>query len=187
MSASVPEAAPEATGDLVHPVILSGGVGSRLWPLSRELYPKQLLPLVSANTLLQDTAARVAAPDLFGAPLVICNAKHRFLVAEQLREVDASQQSIVLEPEGSNTAPAAAVAAILLERRFDKALMLLLPSDHAIAEPSGFLEAARTAAAAARAGALVTFGMTPQRPETAQALGRREIPLEQFLTGPVRW
>ena len=176
MSASAPEAAPEATGDLVHPVILSGGVGSRLWPLSRELYPKQLLPLVSANSLLQDTAARVAAPDLFALPLVICNAAHRFLVAEQLREVDASPQAIVLEPEGRNTAPAAAVAAILLERRFGDALMLLLPSDHVIAEPSGFLEAARTAAVGARAGALVTFGMTPQRPETGYGYIRKGGP-----------
>ncbi len=94
MSAS----APESTGGLVHPVILSGGVGSRLWPLSRELYPKQLLPLMSAKTLLQETAARVAAPDLFALPLIICNAEHRFIVAEQLREVDASPQAIMLEP-----------------------------------------------------------------------------------------
>ncbi len=159
--------------DLIHPVILSGGVGSRLWPLSRELYPKQLLPLVSANTLLQDTAARVAAPDLFAAPLVICNAAHRFIVAEQLREVDASPQTIVLEPEGRNTAPAAAVAAIILERRFGNALLMLLPSDHAIAEPTGFIEAVRTAAAAARAGALVTFGMMPDRPETGYGYIRK--------------
>ena len=97
--------------DLIHPVILSGGVGSRLWPLSRELYPKQLLPLVGENTLLQDTAARVAATEIFAAPLVIGNAEHRFIIAEQLREADISPQAIVLEPEGRNTAPAAAVAA----------------------------------------------------------------------------
>jgi len=176
VSASAPEAAPEATGDLVHPVILSGGVGSRLWPLSRELTPKQLLPLVSANTLLQDTAARVAAPDLFAPPLVICNAAHRFLVAEQLHEVELSPQAIVLEPEGRNTAPAAAVAAIMLERRLGDALMMVLPSDHVIAEPAGFLAAARTAATAARAGALVTFGMTPQRPETGYGYIRKGGP-----------
>ncbi len=162
--------------DLVHPVILSGGVGSRLWPLSREIYPKQLLPLVSANTLLQDTAARVATPGFFAPPLVICNAAHRFLVAEQLREVGVSPRAIVLEPEGRNTAPAAAVAAILLERRFGDALMMLLPSDHAIAQPSGFIEAARTAAAAARGGALVTFGMTPRRPETGYGYIRKGSP-----------
>ena len=164
---------PEATVDLVHPVILSGGVGSRLWPLSRELYPKQLLPLVSANSLLQDTAARVAAPEFFAPPLVICNAAHRFLVAEQLREVNASPLAIVLEPEGRNTAPAAAVAAILLAQRFGNALMMLLPSDHVIADSSGFLEATRTALAAARAGALVTFGMTPHRPETGYGYIRK--------------
>ncbi len=159
--------------DLVHPVILSGGVGSRLWPLSRELYPKQLLPLASANSLLQDTAARVALPDLFAAPLVICNAVHRFIVAEQLREIDASPQAIVLEPEGRNTAPAAAVAAIFLERQFGDVLMMLLPSDHAIGDSPGFIEAARLAAAAARSGALVTFGMAPQRAETGYGYIRK--------------
>ena len=130
---------------IVHPVILSGGVGSRLWPLSRQLYPKQLLPLASENTLLQDTAVRVAESDLFAAPLVICNSEHRFMVAEQLREVDASPRAIVLEPEGRHTAPAAAVAAILLERDFGDALLMVLPSDHLIEEPAGFIEAVRTA------------------------------------------
>ncbi len=162
-----------SASDLVHPVILSGGVGSRLWPLSRELTPKQLLPLAGANTLLQDTAARIAAPEFFAPPLVICNAAHRFLVAEQLREVGASPRAIVLEPEGRNTAPAAAVAAIFLEKRFGDVLMMLLPSDHVIADQPGFLEAARTAAAAARGGALVTFGMTPQRPETGYGYIRK--------------
>ncbi len=107
---------------IVRPVILSGGVGSRLWPLSRAFYPKQLLPLVSENSLLQDTAARIAASDLFGAPMVICNTEHRFMIAEQLRDAGASPQAIVLEPEGRNTAPAAAVAAILLERDFGAAI-----------------------------------------------------------------
>ncbi len=165
--------ATEAPSGLIHPVVLSGGVGSRLWPLSRELTPKQLLPLANAKTLLQETAARVAVPDLFASPLVICNAAHRFIVAEQLREVDASPQAIVLEPEGRNTAPAAAVAAIMLERRFGDALLMVLPSDHVIAEQSGFLEAARTAAAAARSGALVTFGMAPHRPETGYGYIRK--------------
>ena len=158
---------------IVRPVILSGGVGSRLWPLSRALHPKQLLPLVSENSLLQDTAARIAASDLFGAPMVICNAEHRFIIAEQLRDAGASPQAIVLEPEGRNTAPAAAVAAILLERDFGDALLMLLPSDHVITEPAGFIEATRTAAAAARAGALVTFGMAPDRPETGYGYIRK--------------
>ena len=162
-----------AGADLVYPVILSGGVGSRLWPLSRELYPKQLLPLTSASSLLQDTTARVTAPDLFAAPLVICNDAHRFIVAEQLREIGAKPQAIVLEPEGRNTAPAAAVAAIILERQFGDALMMLLPSDHVIGDLSGFLDAAQIAAASARSGALVSFGMTPQRPETGYGYIRK--------------
>ncbi len=170
--------------DLVHPVILSGGVGSRLWPLSQELTPKQLLPLVGAKTLLQDTAARVTGPALFAAPLVICNAAHRFLVAEQLREVDVSPQAIVLEPEGRNTAPAAAVAAIMLEERVGDALMMLLASDHAIADQPGFLDAARTAAAAARTGALVTFGMTPRGPETGYGYIRQGGPWSAPGDGP---
>ncbi|MEE8454290.1 MAG: mannose-1-phosphate guanylyltransferase/mannose-6-phosphate isomerase, partial [Limibaculum sp.] len=151
---------------LIHPVVLSGGVGTRLWPLSRELYPKQLLPLTSELTMLQDTLGRVADPACFAAPLVICNDEHRFIVAEQLRETEVTPQAIVLEPEGRNTAPAAAVAAIMLEQRFGDALIMLLPSDHVIDDLRGFGAAVQIAAAAARAGALVTFGMAPHKPET---------------------
>ena len=151
---------------LIHPVVLSGGVGTRLWPLSRELYPKQLLSLTSELTMLQDTLGRVADPARFAAPLVICNDEHRFIVAEQLRETEVIPQAIVLEPEGRNTAPAAAVAAIMLEQRFGDALIMLLPSDHVIDDLRGFGAAVQSAAAAARAGALVTFGMAPHKPET---------------------
>ena len=130
---------------LIHPVVLSGGVGTRLWPLSRELYPKQLLPLTSQLTMLQDTLGRVADPARFAAPLVICNDEHRFIVAEQLRETEVIPQAIVLEPEGRNTAPAAAVAAIMLEQRFGDALVMLLPSDHVIDDLRGFGAAVRIA------------------------------------------
>jgi mannose-1-phosphate guanylyltransferase/mannose-1-phosphate guanylyltransferase/mannose-6-phosphate isomerase len=158
-------AGPSSSG-LVHPVVLSGGVGTRLWPLSRALYPKQLLRLTSDTTMLQDTVARFTDTGLFTPPLVICNDEHRFIVAEQLREIGVSPQAIVLEPEGRNTAPAAAVAAIMLEAQDADALLLLLPSDHTIADVEGFHAAARTAAQAAREQALVTFGMAPHRPET---------------------
>src|ERR1700735_1845313 len=95
----------------IYPVILSGGVGSRLWPLSRSLYPKQLLPLAGERTLIQDTALRVAGAD-FAAPLIVCNQEHRFMVAEQMREAGIAPLAILLEPVGRNTAPAAAVAAL---------------------------------------------------------------------------
>jgi mannose-1-phosphate guanylyltransferase/mannose-6-phosphate isomerase len=151
---------------LIHPVILSGGVGTRLWPLSRALYPKQLLRLTSERTMLQDTLGRVTDPDIFAPPLIVCNEEHRFIVAEQLREAETSPEAILLEPEGRNTAAAAAVAALILQQRFGDALFLLLPSDHVIAQPAEFRAAVKIAATAARDDALVTFGMKPDRPET---------------------
>src|SRR3712207_5828949 len=122
----------------VTPVLLSGGTGTRLWPLSREAYPKQLLPLVNSETLLQDTARRVAAPDLFEDLLVIANAEHRFVIAEQLRAIEARSSRIVLEPVGRNTAPAAAVAALLALRNDPEAIILLMPADHTIADTDAF-------------------------------------------------
>lgn len=147
------------------PVILSGGSGTRLWPLSRELYPKQLQPLYSERSMLQETALRVAA-DGFSAPLIICNNEHRFIIAEQLQEQQIEATRIVLEPMGRNTAPAAAVAAMLLTHDDPDAMMLLMPSDHLIAKPNAFYDACKTALPAASGGALVTFGVTPQGPET---------------------
>jgi len=155
------------TSAKVHPVILSGGAGSRLWPLSRELYPKQLLALTGDFSLLQETAKRVADPKRFGAPLVICNNEHRFAIAEQLQQIGVEPQAIVLEPEGRNTAPAAAVAALMLsDSAGPDALMLLLPSDHLVQDPAAFLAAADKAAEAAGEGSLVTFGIKPTGPET---------------------
>src|ERR1700731_437609 len=113
---------------LVHPAILSGGSGSRLWPLSRRSYPKQLLPLAGTQTMIQDTALRFAR-DGFAPPLVICNQEHRFLIAEQLREAGIGESTIVLEPAGRNTAPAAAVAALIVSPADPDAVILLLPSD----------------------------------------------------------
>ncbi|MEE8333843.1 MAG: mannose-1-phosphate guanylyltransferase/mannose-6-phosphate isomerase [Alphaproteobacteria bacterium] len=160
----------------ITPVILSGGAGTRLWPMSRESFPKQLLPLASERSLLQETAARVADPALFGAPLIVCNAEHRFVVAEQMREIGADVRAILLEPVGRNTAPAAAAAALMLSDDGDDALFLLLPSDHVIADVGAFRNAVEIAAAAAADGALVTFGITPSQPETGYGYIRRGAP-----------
>ena len=164
----------------IHPVILSGGSGTRLWPVSRQLYPKQLLPLIGDNSMLADTALRVGDRGRFAAPTVICNEEHRFLVAEQLRAAGLGHGAgrIVLEPVGRNTAPAAAAAAVQLAERDPDALMLLLPSDHAIQDTEAFLAAVDCAAHAAAAGWLVTFGMTPTRAETGYGYIRRGAGLD---------
>jgi mannose-1-phosphate guanylyltransferase / mannose-6-phosphate isomerase len=151
---------------MIHPVILSGGSGSRLWPMSRALYPKQLQPLVGLNSLLQDTALRVADAAYFHPPIVVCNAEHRFAVAEQLRQVDRPAAAILLEPLGRNTAPAIAAAAELLVERDPDAVLLALASDHAMIRPESWLAGVVAAEPAARRSAIVTFGVRPSRPET---------------------
>ena len=155
---------------MIHPVILSGGTGTRLWPMSRSLYPKQLLALIGERSLLQETALRVADDPRFAAPTIIANEEHRFIIAEQLREIGVRQEALILEPFGRNTAPAACVAALrLLATQVPgdpDPLMLVMPSDHAIGDLAAFRQATERAAAAARAGCLVTFGITPERAET---------------------
>jgi mannose-1-phosphate guanylyltransferase/mannose-6-phosphate isomerase len=150
----------------IHPVILCGGAGTRLWPLSRALYPKQLLALTGPRSLLQQTAARVADAGRFAPPLFLCNEDHRFLIAEQLREAGVAPAKIVLEPAGRNTAPAVAAAALLLAQADPDAMMLVMPSDHVIGDEAAFGRAIATAAKAAETGALVTFGIEPDGPET---------------------
>jgi mannose-1-phosphate guanylyltransferase/mannose-1-phosphate guanylyltransferase/mannose-6-phosphate isomerase len=162
----------------ITPVILSGGSGTRLWPMSRSAYPKQLMPLVGEQTLLQQTATRVHDTAQFAPPLIVCNEEHRFIIGEQLRHVGVAPRAILLEPIGRNTAPAAAAAALVLLRQDADALMLLLPSDHFISDGEGFRAAVRKAAAAAQAGALVTFGIAPGRPETGYGYIRRGQPLD---------
>lgn len=148
------------------PVILSGGTGTRLWPLSRQSYPKQLLPLAGERTMLQEAVLRARDPALFGAPLIIANTEHRFVIAEQLRAVGADDAGILLEPVGRNTAPAVAVAALRAVAADPDARILVMPSDHVITDGPGFAAAIRSAASAASTGALVLFGILPDRPET---------------------
>jgi len=155
-----------AEGPTITPVILSGGAGTRLWPMSRESFPKQFLPLASEQSMLQQTALRVATSDGFAPPIVVCNVDHRFMVAEQLRTIDIDPRAIVLEPVGRNTAPAAAIAALMLAEKDPGALLLLLPSDHIVADKAGFLAAIDTAKSAATAGEMITFGVKPERAET---------------------
>jgi mannose-1-phosphate guanylyltransferase/mannose-6-phosphate isomerase len=144
--------------------------------MSRQLKPKQLLPLVSHRTMLQSTVQRLEMPGL-EPPLVICNAEHRFIIAEQLRSIGVRAGAIFLEPEGRNTAPAATVAALALHTRQPDGHMLLLPSDHVIADVEGFHRAIRSALAAASQGLLVTFGIAPSRPETGYGYIRCGDPL----------
>ncbi|MBU2049755.1 MULTISPECIES: mannose-1-phosphate guanylyltransferase/mannose-6-phosphate isomerase [Stenotrophomonas] len=147
------------------PVILSGGSGTRLWPLSREAYPKQFLPLVGDVTMLQATWNRVAA--IAGkAPIVVANQEHRFMAAEQLRECNVTPQALILEPIGRNTAPAIAIAALQALATGEDALLLVLPSDHVVRDDAAFHAAVGQAAIAADAGKLVTFGIVPTAPET---------------------
>ncbi len=150
----------------LYPVILSGGSGTRLWPLSRAALPKQLLPLASELTLVQETVLRLdGLPDV-AAPLIVCNDEHRFLIAEQMRGIGVAPLGIYLEPVGRNTAPAAAVAALVLTRRDPEALMLLLPADHLIKDVTAFHAAVGEGLKAARSGHLVTFGIVPDTPHT---------------------
>ncbi len=150
----------------LYPVILSGGSGTRLWPLSRAALPKQLLPLAGDRTMLQETVVRLKGLEGQGAPLVICNNEHRFLIAEQMREIGVDPLGIFLEPVGRNTAPAAAVAALTLLSKDPDAVMLLLPADHLIGDVPAFHAAVAEGMKAVVQGRLVTFGIVPDSPHT---------------------
>jgi mannose-1-phosphate guanylyltransferase/mannose-6-phosphate isomerase len=160
----------------IYPVILSGGAGSRLWPLSRSLFPKQLLPLAGEQSLIQETALRAVGP-AFGPILISCNVEHRFLIAEQMREAGIAPAAIVLEPVGRNTAPAAATAALMVAANDPDGLILLMPADHIVQNRAAFQKAVAVAALAAEQNYLVTFGITPNAPETGYGYIRRGQPL----------
>lgn len=169
------------------PVVLCGGSGTRLWPLSRSSLPKQFLRLLSERTLLQETVLRLTGLQGLEPPIVVCNDEHRFLAAEQLREIGCVPQALVLEPEGRNTAPAVAAAAILAP----DSILLVLAADHFIGDVRELQSAIRRAAALAAEGSLVVFGIAPTAPETGFGYIKRGAPLgedayqvERFVEKP---
>ena len=177
------------------PCLLAGGSGTRLWPLSREQYPKQFLRLTGEQSLLQNTALRAQALPGAVAPLAICGEQHRFIVAEQLREVAISGGTILLEPEGRNTAPAAACAAHWAQEKYGpETLLFLMAADHVIPDQAAFAKAVEAAIGAAQQGRIVTFGIQPTAPETgfgyikagAALAGTEAFSIASFVEKPPR-
>ena len=178
----------------LYPVILCGGSGTRLWPLSRTLLPKQFLSLASTRSMFQDTAARLAALPEAKAPVVVSHMEHRFLAREQLREAGLEPSLHLLEPVGRNTAPAIAAAALCLSRKDPEAMLLVAPSDHVIREPKAFADAVQRAATLAARGRLVTFGVVPTHPATgygyilpgeAESAVSEAFAIDSFVEKPV--
>ncbi len=172
------------------PVILAGGAGTRLWPLSRELYPKQYLPLAGEHTMLQATLDRLDGLDVL-SPYVVCNDEHRFLAAEQMRSLGTDWGALILEPKGRNTAPAIALAAHRAAANGGDPVLLVLPADHFIADAQAFRSAVRTGAEIVRDGKLLTFGVVPDRPETGfgyiragAAMGKGASCVAEFVEKP---
>jgi mannose-1-phosphate guanylyltransferase/mannose-6-phosphate isomerase len=174
----------------ITPVVLCGGVGSRLWPVSRQGRPKQYLNLIGDSSMLQQTLTRIESLSQT-APIIVCNEEHRFFVAEQVRQLGIASPTIILEPEGKNTAPAIALAALAASQTDPNANLLVLPADHYVGKPSALINAIQKAAAASEQGKLVTFGLVPSRPETGygyikcgDALGSDVSVLDQFVEKP---
>ncbi len=175
---------------MITPVLLCGGSGSRLWPLSRKSYPKQFAKIVGDESLFQASAKRLSGAE-FAAPMVVTAADYRFVVTEQLAAVGLGASATVIEPEGRNTAPAIAAAAVILAQTDPDMLMLVAPSDHVILDVAAFRAAVETASVAAKAGRLVTFGILPNRPETGYgylelgaAAADGSVDLKRFVEKP---
>lgn len=178
---------------MLYPVILSGGSGSRLWPMSRAALPKQFLPLVSEHTMFQETLLRLKGLPAMAAPLLVCNNEHRFLAAEQLRDIGIQPLSLILEPMGRNTAPAVAVAAFAALADDAEATLLVLPADHLIQNVAGFHAAIQSALQLAQQNMLVTFGINPSEPATgfgyiergaALKTGKHSFSVARFVEKP---
>lgn len=174
------------------PVVLSGGAGTRLWPLSRSQYPKQFLSLAAQNTMIQETLLRLEGLDV-AAPIVVCNESHRFIVADQLAQVGVDNSSIILEPVGRNTAPAIAAGAFKSLQVDEDAMMVVLPSDHVIQDKAAFVRGVELACKTAADGSLVTFGIKPTAPETGYGYIKAKVsadvevfPLDKFVEKPDR-
>ncbi|MDA8814858.1 mannose-1-phosphate guanylyltransferase/mannose-6-phosphate isomerase [Luminiphilus sp.] len=175
---------------VVTPVLLCGGVGSRLWPVSRRGRPKQYLNLIGEQSMLQQTLSRLEDVDQT-KPIVVCNEEHRFLVAEQMRQLGIESASIILEPEGKNTAPAIALAALVATKNDPDSMLLVLPADHYVGKPDILCSAIKKATEAASANKLVTFGLVPSQPETGYGYIKRGemlfdnvAVLDQFVEKP---
>lgn len=166
----------------IYPVILSGGSGTRLWPLSRAMYPKQFIRFFSdqGSSFLAATLKRLGSEEGFARPTIVCNNDHRFLVKEEAESAGVTPRAIVLEPVARNTAPAVAVAALMVEREDPAGVLVVMPSDHVIKDEPGFVAAVRRAAEVAETGKLVLFGITPSGPHTGYGYIRRGAPLPGF-------
>jgi len=162
---------------MIIPVILAGGSGTRLWPLSRQLYPKQFLPLVGEATLFQETALRLNGAADIADPIIVCNEEYRFMVAEQMREKDITPARIILEPEGKNTAPAVYIAAEVAKTMAPDAVLLVLPADHYMRDVDSLVRVVQESKPIADEGYLVTFGVVPSYPETGYGYIEQGEPL----------